>query len=175
MATAEDTAAWERHGRRHKLLLGPRQGAVGGGGCYTPSARQQQHQQRPQHHHQPGRCFNRAAAPQADRSQFLGPCARASDGPRGAAGPDQETDDPTSTACSSRSVALSFCFTQQRLSVHDLLTVAPAPPPIAVSSVRDQRPSVPPPPTTEVTDEELVRMVTDVEMGNWHHTGRVAL
>ncbi|XP_056449507.1 uncharacterized protein LOC130386649 [Gadus chalcogrammus] len=45
----------------------------------------------------------------------------------------------------------------------------------AVSSVRDQRPSVPPPPTTEVTDEELVRMVTDVEMGNWHHTGRVAL
>ncbi|CAL8292339.1 unnamed protein product [Arctogadus glacialis] len=44
-----------------------------------------------------------------------------------------------------------------------------------VSSVRDQHPSVPPPPTTEVTDEELVRMVTDVEMGNWHHTGRVAL
>ncbi|CAL8275325.1 unnamed protein product [Arctogadus glacialis] len=40
---------------------------------------------------------------------------------------------------------------------------------------RDQRPSVPLPPTTQVTDEELVQMVTDVEMGNWHHTGRVAL
>ncbi|CAL8269592.1 unnamed protein product [Gadus morhua 'NCC'] len=34
----------------------------------------------------------------------------------------------------------------------------------AVSSVRDQRPSVPPPPTREVTDEELVRTVTDGEM-----------
>ncbi|CAL8239538.1 unnamed protein product [Gadus morhua 'NCC'] len=41
-------------------------------------------------------------------------------------------------------------------------------------TLKDQRPSVPPPPT-EVTDEELVRMLTDVEMGNWHHTGRVAL
>ncbi|XP_030206479.1 uncharacterized protein LOC115539805 [Gadus morhua] len=39
----------------------------------------------------------------------------------------------------------------------------------AVSSVRDQRPSVPPPPTTEVMDEELVQTVTDVEMGSWHH------
>ncbi|CAL8373830.1 unnamed protein product [Arctogadus glacialis] len=48
--------------------------------------------------------------------------------------------------------------------IRKLITPPARPAVPAVSSVRDQHPSVLPPPTTEVTDEELVRMVTDVEM-----------
>ncbi|XP_051251220.1 uncharacterized protein LOC127360838 [Dicentrarchus labrax] len=103
-----------------------------------PSTHQQpQHQQQRPHHHQQwpqqGRCFHRAVATQADRLQ---------DRRRRPMGPGE-----------------------LQAKVRKLMTTPAQPAVRAVStSFRDQRPSVPPPPhATEVTDEELVQMATDIE------------
>ncbi|CAL8333220.1 unnamed protein product [Gadus morhua 'NCC'] len=109
VATAEDTAAWERHGRLHKVHSGPRQGAVGGGGCYTPSARQQQQQQQ--------RWRRRRRQQQQQRPH---PSALVRGRPMGPG--------------------------ELQARIRRLMTPPALPAVPAVSSVRDQRPSVPPPP-----------------------------